>query len=953
MNQLNRRQARFGTWHSCQENDKMLVGRYGSATPLMGGNANKGIGDEGSAPVAARDSVRAGAPAAPDWLSSNKVIVPDRVSGYVHRPGLLERLDPTRRRVTVLKAPSGFGKTVLLAESCRDLRSAGTIAAWLTVGANDVPQALDAYLAFAFEHAGLNILETLGAHDARRGRPVVLGHGTALLGMAVERHGAACVLVLDELEQLKDGGSLSLLTLLLAEGPPNLHIAFACREIPASVDVASLVLAGRGQVISAEELRFSRSDVARFLGPDVPRRRADALARESRGWPIALRVLGNKGLDAKPEGADVGIDIADNWMESRLLRGLSETDRDLLLDAGLFDWLDAGLLDEVLGTSGAKRRVEAIPALAGLLESVGEGRSGSLRLHALIREHCGRWRLRRTPDRFRRIHRRIAKALAQRGEAVVAMRHAVEAADMALAGDILEHAGGVWLWVRGGLAPLHAADRLLTAELVAERPRLALARCLVALLTGRLGEARNMYRAAAARRPGVVRDPSAEDLAYQHDDTMVRGMLVLYGCENYASNEARTLVSEKERFTADDRVDPLIRGCFEYGLCIAHNVMAKFDLALDRAERARRGVPAGKFLEVYIELSRGQIAMARGEVAQAARRYGRALRRVRESYLRDPGPTVLGEALVAELNLERNRLAGIRFGSEGPDLYFEGPVSFVACAARAGVALDVRREREGIDAALSAVEEMLDGARAAALPVLVRYLAAERVSLLVAGGRVDEADRAWRFDGLPRKAAECLDLAVQSWREMEALACAKLRLLTALGEFEAGRRFADELIAVASVRDLWRTRMRALALAVALERTANRPSEAERRLREFLGLFAQADYSRPLVRERSACLPALESFIANSADSRKAGDARRLLAMLTESERSEGGGPTFGSRELEVMQRLESCSDRQIGQALSLTPGGVRYHVANIFRKLDVRDRRTAARRAREMGLLP
>ena len=188
---------------------------------------------------------------------------------------------------------------------------------------------------------------------------------------------------------------------------------------------------------------------------------------------------------------------------------------------------------------------------------------------------------------------------------------------------------------------------------------------------------------------------------------------------------------------------------------------------------------------------------------------------------------------------------------------------------------------------------------------------------------------------------------------MEAVSCARLRLLTGRGEFEAGRRFAYDLIAVAAGRDLWRTRMRALALGVALESTANRPREAESHLSEFLRLFSQADYSRPLVRERSTCLPALESLVADSADPRKLGDARRLLAMLAESKRSAGSGPTFSRRELEVLQRLESSSDREIALALSLTPGGVRYHVANIFGKLGVRDRRTAASRAREMGHLP
>ena len=888
------------------------------------------------------------------WLSSTKVTVPDRVVGYVHRPGLLERVDPTRHRITVLKAPAGFGKTVLLAESCRSLRNAGTIAAWLTLDADDAPQTLDTYMAFAFEQAGLDFVDTLDATETEmHRRQGFLEYRIGLLGAAVECHGAPCVLVLDELERVDDQGSLELLNLLLSQGPPNLHLLVGCRELPVSVDVASRVLDGSGEVLSAEDLRFSRPDIARFLGRDVPRRRVDAVTEESRGWPIALRVLGNERVETKPESADPGTDLADNWMESRLLRGLSESARDLLLDAGLFDWIDAGMLDEVLGTTGALRRLGGIPALAGLLESVQLADADALRLHALICEHCARHRLRETPDRFRRIHRSIAVALARRGETVLAMRHASEAADEALVGDILEDAGAVWLWAREGVAPLQAADRLLTAELVARRPRLALARCVAMLLTGRHAEARTVYRSMAARLAEATGHPGTGDPALELDDTMVRGMLVLYGCEQVTSEYARGIVAAETRIVADERADPVMRSTFEHGLCIAHNLSAEFDVALDWGRRALRGLPAGHFLEVYIDLQRGQIAMARGEVAQAARCYRRALWTLRVTYLSDRDPSVLGQTLTAELHLERNRVDGIHAVSRSPAADFEGTNTFVACAARAGIVLDVTREREGVPAALSTAEGMLDYARTTARTLLVRLLAAERVSLLAAAGRVEEAERAWRFDGLPNEARECLDLSTLVWREMEAVACARLRLLTARGDFDQGRRFLDEFLAVASARDLWRTRMRAVALGVTLERTAGRPSEEAGRLDEFLRLFAQADYARPLVRERATCLPALEAFISNQPDSPRADDARRLLAMFTDGERDERAGRTFSERELEVLQQLESRTDKDIARSLSLTPRGVRYHIENIFDKLEVRDRRGAVRRARDMGVLP
>ena len=100
--------------------------------------------------------------------------------------------------------------------------------------------------------------------------------------------------------------------------------------------------------------------------------------------------------------------------------------------------MDAAFLDNVLERSDSTRRIGTMPFLVGLIEPVRDGPTEVWRLHPLIREYCARRRFRETPQRFRTIHRRIADALVGRGETVAAMRHAVEAGEPTLAGDILE-----------------------------------------------------------------------------------------------------------------------------------------------------------------------------------------------------------------------------------------------------------------------------------------------------------------------------------------------------------------------------------------------------------------------------------------------------------------------------------------------------------------------------------
>ena len=192
------------------------------------------------------------------------------------------------------------------------------------------------------------------------------------------------------------------------------------------------------------------------------------------------------------ESTGVVQDYVKNWVESRLFADLGRNDRDFILDVGLFGWMDAALLDEVMERTDSGRRLQSMRVLVGLLEPVSGGATESWRLHPLVRDHCAERLFRENPLRFRAIHRRIAEALGGRGDTVAAMRHAVEAGEPVLAGEILERVGGVRLWIRQGIVQLLAADRWLSEEVISMRPRLALVRCVVLVMAGRLDEARQL-----------------------------------------------------------------------------------------------------------------------------------------------------------------------------------------------------------------------------------------------------------------------------------------------------------------------------------------------------------------------------------------------------------------------------------------------------------------------------
>ena len=880
------------------------------------------------------------------WLLRQKIAIPDRVAGYLHRDALVARTMPIQRRLTVLNASGGFGKTTVLAECCRALREQAVAAAWVSLDEYDEPAVLDTYIAFACQAAGLDPIDGSDPEGTGAGPESRIG---AVL-RAIQSYRTPFVLAFDELEALENPASVALLQFVLQRGPPNLHLAMACRRIPDGLNVAGAVLDGCAAVIETEDLRFSRAEVAGFFDLRLSRRELSAQMDRSAGWPLALRLSRNRMERRAGTGAGVVQDLAGNWVESRLLADLAADDRDFLLDIAQFDWVYAPLLDEVLQRSDSMHRLRSMPELGGLLEPAGANAAEGRRLHPLVREHCAERRQREDPERFGAIHRRIAKALARRGDPVPAMRHAVRGSDPRLSGDILERAGGVRLWIVQGLLQLQAAERHLSEDIIAQRPRLALVRCVTMIMSGRVTEARELYRKVSAAQSNRETTATADDRQYFIDDCIVRGAIALYGGEPVGSIWTRMLYTDYERVANSQDLDPLLRGYASYGLAILHQIQADFDSAVDWLEGARDFLAKSPYITMYGELMRGQMDMVKGRIRDAESHYRRAQSIARKSFVLDPVPAASAEIMLLELAMERRANPSAAQLQRVPIALVRHGAPFSAFATACALMIEQSLQAGHIRLALKRAEELLDYTRKAGLISLARFVAAIRASVLISADRIRDAERAWRLEQLPEDAAGCVDLRGQTWREMDAIACARLRWLTATGRFEAGRELARELRRVAFERHLKRTLMRATVLSIVLEQRAGKPESAVAYLAEFLEMFAESPYAWLLLQERATCADVLSVFLERHPDAAHRGMAQSLLARIR--RRDDQRGRVLSEREHKVLTLLDGRRDKQIAIELGLTAHGVRYHLRKIFNKLGVASRAEAVRRGRELGLI-
>ena len=882
----------------------------------------------------------------PVWLLKAKVVPAELPSRYVRRAPLLQRLDGLlERRLTVLRAPAGFGKTTVLADVARNTSEQERIVAWISLDDDDAPDVFASYLACAFQHGGLD-LGLLNAEDTWSSSPAV--HQVGMLARAIELHGEPCLLVLDEVDQLPPR-TIQLLDLLLKRAPPNLHLALACRADP-GLDVATHLLAGEAAVVGVQEFRFPRADIARLFDGELSRRELVAVEERTAGWPVALMLyLNMRGGEAGHFGADTAI-FTENYIGVRLLRDLSVEDRAFLLELAVFDWIEADLVDEVLGSSKARMRITGLRSLDGLLLPI-HGDPMVRRLHPLLREYC--LDLLAVEDLARKssLHKRIALALVQRGHLTPAWRHARAAGERRLVGELIERFGVFQLWLREGATQLVSAGPFLAPEITASSPRLQLLRSVILRLSSNLDQAQALFEAVGRSTDGFTRDRDGGDDDWLAVDRLFAQAVLSGGAGAPPRSEIPSALPADGRAVDGDERSRSMAGARHTWLCVACHERADFEESRRHGLQARRHFAEGmRYGRVFVEIYLGMSAMAQGRVHAAAESYTRARQGIRKFFSSDPCLTVGIDVLTMELDLERDRAKAIqqrtlRSLTELREVWVD--VYGTALAVSAELTCD----QYDAETVIQRLTTVVGDVRAKGVANLSHHLSALLAYYLLEVGRPDEAERMWRDHGLPRGVPELLDLDRQSWRTMEALACARVRLLAEQGESAAAEELAARLCGTASEHGLARTLLRGLALSMLIAYRAGKPGQAQAHLVEVLRRTREVDYVRPLVRQRELSRTVLQELLGTDMDEDLRHAAESMLAQLEESPVTDTS--VFSLRELEVLAEVrQGLRNGEIAGRLGITDDGVRYHLKSIYRKTGVSSRTDAVRYAESLGVL-
>jgi len=426
----------------------------------------------------------------PQTLLAGKLTAPLLQPGIVTRDRLFEVLDENgTRRLCLVVAPAGWGKTTLLTDWARHASGRHSVA-WVTLDeADDEPHRFWTYAVTALRTAAPDVgggalaaLRVPGIDPIDVALPALLNDLSA--------SNARLTLILDDYHLLTDVRIHEALEYLLSYLPPSLRLVIAARFDP-PLPLARMRARGEMTEIRAADLRFSATEAAGLVSAvgqvEVGSDAVDALVDRTEGWAVGLK-LAALTIRGSPDPAARATAVRGDdrhiidFLSSEVLDGLPADRRKFLVQTAVLDRLCGSLCDAVLDRTGSAAILEALER-ADLFVVPLDAHREWYRYHRLFRDVLSRELQATSPEAIPELLRRAADWYLATGQVDEAVRQLTAAGERRNAGQLLLSAEDAFLEQGAAATYLRLGEQLGKAT-VQDDPRLAVSMAGAAAQSG-------------------------------------------------------------------------------------------------------------------------------------------------------------------------------------------------------------------------------------------------------------------------------------------------------------------------------------------------------------------------------------------------------------------------------------------------------------------------------------
>lgn len=891
-------------------------------------------------------------------VPSAKLMPPRGARKLIARTSLEARLiDARRARCVLIHGPAGSGKTTTLLQWRKALMRYDFDVAWLSLAPEDntLTRFFDCLLASLAEIDAAIVREAalLMGHDNNNLAAAELWIIT--LVQAIAARDRELVLVLDDLHLIDDRRITRTLQWMLDYAPPQLHLAFGSRR-PFTLSLGRLEAHDMLATFDLNDLRFTAAESAQFLREQlgtIEARDAQTLHELADGWVAGLQLF---AIDLKAKqggGSYARVHLRDaqafaSYFEREVLVHLSPDDLDLLTRVAVTSRFCASLVAHlaqqprsVAEKTSWLHRMDTDDLFIAQIPS--HDRETWYRQHPQLREVLLA-RLDAWPEaRLRALHAAAWKWFGEHGYIDEAVQHAVRADDPAAAADMVEACSDD-LMARGNLSQLGSLLRHLPDALVQTRIPLLMA-------TGQIQLYAREYEALEST---LHRLELKTERAGAHEryalDTLRAGLALQRDDPDAIYAMRKRLLDAPPDATGRMKMSGSTMLSWMY---MCRGEFDSMQQILDTV-RAHHGAP---MQTLACRCINGIALMIEGRTGDAEQMLRGVLKEAEEAGAPLVPMASMAAGVLGHVLYELNELDAVGQLLE-PRIDLLERTAIPDTVLRAHFALAGAHWFSGRQLeARASLDRLEDHSTRLGLDRLLVFSLIMRLRTQLALGETDLAHTTLRR--IETTAAHHLGPSEIVKEELDALA-AHGRVLVMLSEhdYAAASLVIDDLLQRVT-RTQKHRRLIGLHMQAAVAKDARGYAAAAREhLRTAVTLGHRAGLVRSVLDATSLAPALLERMLHEGwADPVIAFYVRRLLAASKRTpmpalHHAPSRIEALSERELEVLSLVaQAMPNKKIARVINVSPETVKWHLKNIFAKLDVSGRDEAVGRARDLAI--
>ncbi|WP_321392454.1 LuxR C-terminal-related transcriptional regulator [Emcibacter sp.] len=882
-----------------------------------------------------------------DGLSNRQPFAYLLNAGTIDRPRLLSRSPVyTHKKLTLLEAPAGFGKAVLMAQWAEDASFKGYAVTWYKISTEDNSRPVFFSNLFnllkAYLPSGTGMKNTRDTVDKFR----------ELSGRLSRKH----IIFVDHLECLSDRDSLTALNNLIEFS--GLSVFFVLTSSRGNIIPVSAYRAHNQLThIDANSLAFSDGEISALFQTRLEALEREQLMRLTGGWPVSLwyercRFDNNNSqlnLPVDTDAVQLSPDL-EEFINEQIFAGLGPDLCDALVSLSIFRIFSvkqARFVCDMKDVESLLMKQHLAPLVYTL-----EDMAGYFRFNPLFHQFLRKKMLERDETSLKRLHERATDWQAGQGATFEAIYHAAEADDKDRMKELFISSGGVEIGLREGIEALEKIVSLFPLEIAEKEPQLLLSRVLIYMKDGKLDMGHSLLERAIQRIAAQTDDPSLE-----YYRSIVVMLMAVY-------EDKQVSPAEIEKYENQAKHMMLGRfwsqGWFNNLLCMMYYAIGDMAKAREAATISLEfyNLSDAAYSQVFMHVHLALIHNVTGELVLSRKELDIARELCLKYFADDAGLTAIVQVLLAELNYEQGHeeaarqlipasLEKIETHEGWVEVFIRGYVTASSLEYESG-----SRERAFM---------LLDRGRALAqqrnLPRLERITEIQKLDLLTLSGDMPEARTRIERLALGKYLTEPDDFEAASFQEAYRTVHALARYCIKQGKAEIALRLLDRTLDTQKQKKHNSFYLKSAILQILALDNLQQHDAADELFRDMLSKSYTHEFRQSFLSEGKLLRTFVSGHIKRITLSQLSTEAVSFIGTLMADGEAVAGttepANVLTPKEFEVLQNLSSGqSNKVIANAMNLSETTVKFHMRNIFSKLGVQNRMIAVEVARAKNIL-